>query len=59
MSRGGVYPLARAPTTVVARDVVVAALLEDMLAGPPVVYADLLGYDEVAHPSGVERFDTL
>ncbi|WP_448614658.1 phage holin family protein [Modestobacter sp. URMC 112] len=59
VSRGGVYPLARAGTTVVARDVVVAALLEDMLAGRPVVYADLLGYDEVAHHSGVERFDTL
>ena len=25
----------------------------------PVVYADFLGYDEVAHHSGVERFDTL
>ena len=59
VSRGGIYPLARPGTTVVARDVVVAALLEDMLAGRPVVYADFLGYDEVAHHSGVERFDTL
>jgi uncharacterized membrane protein YvlD (DUF360 family) len=59
VSRGGLYPLARAGTTVIARDVVVAAMLEDMLAGRPVVYADLLGYDEVAHHSGVERFDTL
>ncbi len=57
--RGGLYPLARAGTTVLARDVVVSALLEDMLAGRPVVYADFLGYDEVAHHSGVERFDTL
>ncbi len=57
--RGGLYPLARAGTTVLARDVVVAGLLEDMLAGRPVVYADFLGYDEVAHHSGVERFDTL
>jgi hypothetical protein len=30
-----------------------------MLAGRPVVYADFLGYDEVAHHSGIERFDTL
>ncbi|HEX2073724.1 MAG TPA: phage holin family protein [Geodermatophilus sp.] len=59
VSRGGIYPLARPGTTVVARDVVVAALLEDMLAGRPVVYADFLGYDEVAHHSGLERFDTL
>ncbi|HYO36440.1 MAG TPA: phage holin family protein, partial [Geodermatophilus sp.] len=57
--RGGIYPLARPGTTVIARDVVVAAILEDMLAGRPVVYADFLGYDEVAHHSGVERFDTL
>jgi uncharacterized membrane protein YvlD (DUF360 family) len=59
VNRGGIYPLARPGTTVIARDVVVAALLEDMLAGRPVVYADFLGYDEVAHHSGVERFDTL
>ncbi len=59
VSRGGLYPLARPGTTVIARDVVVAALIEDMLAGRPVAYADFLGYDEVAHHSGIERFDTL
>ncbi len=59
VSRGGVYALARPGTTVIARDVVVAALIEDMLAGRPVAYADFLGYDEVAHHSGIERFDTL
>ncbi|MGY1782924.1 phage holin family protein [Geodermatophilus sp. SYSU D01036] len=59
VSRGGIYPLARPGTTVIARDVVVAAVLEDMMAGRPAVYADFLGYDEVAHHSGVERFDTL
>jgi uncharacterized membrane protein YvlD (DUF360 family) len=59
VSRGGLYPLARPGTTVIARDVVVSALLEDMLDGRPVIYADLLGYDEVAHHSGLERFDTL
>jgi hypothetical protein len=59
IARGGLYPLARPGTTVIARDIVTSALLEDMLAGRPVVYADFLGYDEVAHHSGVERFDTL
>jgi uncharacterized membrane protein YvlD (DUF360 family) len=59
VTRGGSYPLARAGTTVIARDVVVNAILEDMLAGRPVVYADFVGYDEVAHHSGIERFDTL
>ncbi|MBB4685848.1 phage holin family protein [Amycolatopsis jiangsuensis] len=57
--RGGFYPLARPGTTVIARDVVVSAIIGDMLAGRPVVYADFLGYDEVAHHSGIERFDTL
>ncbi len=59
IDRGGLYPLARPGTTVIARDVVVAALIEDMMAGRPVAYADFLGYDEVAHHSGIERFDTL
>ncbi|HLU54428.1 MAG TPA: phage holin family protein [Pseudonocardia sp.] len=59
VGRGGFYPLARAATTVIARDVVVSAVIEDMLAGRSVVYADFMGYDEVAHHSGVERFDTL
>ncbi|TWF75992.1 uncharacterized membrane protein YvlD (DUF360 family) [Pseudonocardia hierapolitana] len=59
VSRGGFYPLARAATTVIARDVVVSAVIEDMMAGRAVVYADFMGYDEVGHHSGVERFDTL
>ncbi|MFC7659667.1 hypothetical protein ACFQV8_29455 [Pseudonocardia benzenivorans] len=57
--RGGWYPLARPGTTVISRDIVVSAIIEDMMAGRSVVYADFLGYDEVAHHSGIERFDTL
>lgn len=59
VARGGFYPFARAATTVIARDIVVSAIIEDMAAGRAVVYADLLGYDEVAHHSGIERFDAL
>nr|WP_237774645.1 phage holin family protein [Actinosynnema sp. ALI-1.44] len=59
IKRGGFYPIARSGTTVITRDVVVAAIIEDVLAGRPVVYADFLGYDEVAHHSGIERFDAL
>jgi uncharacterized membrane protein YvlD (DUF360 family) len=59
VNRGGFYPLARPGVTVLARDVVVFALLEDMLAGRPVVYADFLGYDEAAHHGGLERADSL
>ncbi|MFF5496532.1 phage holin family protein [Streptomyces aquilus] len=50
--RGGLYPFIRAFATVVERDVVVAAVMGDMLAGRTAVYADLVAYDEVAHHSG-------
>jgi uncharacterized membrane protein YvlD (DUF360 family) len=59
VSRGGIYPLARPGVTVISRDVVVYALLEDMLAGHSVAYADFLGYDEAAHHGGLERADSL
>lgn len=52
VKRGGLYPFIRAFATVVERDVVVAAVIGDMLAGRAAVYADLVAYDEVAHHSG-------
>ncbi|BBC31664.1 Type I phosphodiesterase / nucleotide pyrophosphatase [Streptomyces graminofaciens] len=52
VKRGGLYPFIRAFATVVERDVVVAAVIGDMLAGRSAVYADLVAYDEVAHHSG-------
>ena len=57
--RGGVYPLLRSFTTVITRDVIVATLIGDMKAGRSVMYADFVGYDEVSHHSGVERYDAL
>ncbi|MEU0337276.1 phage holin family protein [Streptomyces sp. NPDC006193] len=57
VGRGGLYPFVRAFATVVERDVVVAAVLGDMLAGRTVVYADLVAYDEVAHHSGPRSRD--
>ncbi|MFE4826623.1 phage holin family protein [Streptomyces sp. NPDC056672] len=59
VGRGGLYPLIRAFATVVERDVVVAAVLGDMLAGRTAVYADLVAYDEVAHHSGPHSKDAL
>jgi hypothetical protein len=59
VGRGGLYPLKRAATTVISRDIVTFSILEDMLDGRPVVYANFAGYDEVAHHSGIERFDAL
>ncbi|OIJ88319.1 hypothetical protein BIV24_22385 [Streptomyces colonosanans] len=57
VGRGGLYPLVRAFATVVERDVVVAAVIGDMLAGRDAVYADLVAYDEVAHHSGPHSRD--
>ncbi|MEU7154478.1 phage holin family protein [Streptomyces sp. NPDC045470] len=56
--RGGLYPFIRAFATVVERDVVVAAVIGDLLAGRTAVYADLVAYDEVAHHSGPRHRDT-
>lgn len=58
ISRGGTYPLVRAFATVLERDVVVSAVMGDMLAGRTAVYADLVAYDEVAHHSGPHGRDT-
>nr|WP_203610601.1 phage holin family protein [Streptomyces sp. SID8111] len=58
VSRGGLYPFVRAFATVVQRDVVVAAVTGDLLAGRSSVYADLVAYDEVAHHSGPAGRDT-
>ncbi|MGW1838943.1 phage holin family protein [Streptomyces sp. NPDC002067] len=58
VSRGGLYPVLRAFATVVERDVVVAAIVGDLVAGRTAVYADLVAYDEVAHHCGPRHRDT-
>ena len=57
--RGGLYPFLRAFATVITRDVTTQTLIGDLYAGRSVVYADFVGYDEVAHHSGPERYDAL
>jgi uncharacterized membrane protein YvlD (DUF360 family) len=59
MHRGGVYPIARAATNVLLRDVGVALVMEEMYRGTPVIYIDFTDYDEIAHHSGPERAETL
>lgn len=59
ISRGGIYPLLRCGMTVVMRDFNVFSLIGDMYEGVPTSYATFVGYDEVAHHSGVERRDAL
>ncbi|MFI5806828.1 alkaline phosphatase family protein [Streptomyces sp. NPDC051561] len=57
IGRGGFYPFIRAFATVIERDVVVAAVIGDLLAGRTAIYADLVAYDEVAHHSGPRSQD--
>ena len=57
--RGGKYPILRAFTTVVMRELNVYTLIGDMFAGVPSAYATFVGYDEVAHHSGVESEDAF
>ncbi|MCK4741930.1 MAG: phage holin family protein [Anaerolineales bacterium] len=59
VQRGGYYPLLRAATTVLLQELSVHILMGDMIAGVPCVYATFVGYDEVAHHSGIERPDVL
>ncbi|HEY5942136.1 MAG TPA: phage holin family protein [Solirubrobacterales bacterium] len=59
MARSRSYALVRAWATVVQRDLQVATVVGDALAGRPVVYTTFLAYDEVAHHSGIERADAL
>ena len=53
------YAAVRAWATVVQRDLQVASVIGDVLAGRPLVYTTFLAYDEVAHHSGIERDDAL
>jgi putative membrane protein len=60
--RGGIYPVLRAFSTILMRELNIDTLVGDMFAGVPSGYATFVGYDEVAHHSGVESedaFDTL
>ncbi|MBI5311000.1 MAG: phage holin family protein [Actinobacteria bacterium] len=59
IERGGKYPLLRVGMTVAMRDFNVFSLIGDMYEGVPVSYATFVGYDEVAHHSGVERRDAM
>jgi uncharacterized membrane protein YvlD (DUF360 family) len=59
IARSRSYAFVRAWGTIVQRDLQVASVVGDVLAGRPVVYTTFLAYDEVAHHSGIERHDAL
>jgi len=58
--RRGLYPLLRAASTVLLRDITVDTLISDVLWGEAdVIYATFAAYDEVAHHAGVADRDAL
>jgi uncharacterized membrane protein YvlD (DUF360 family) len=59
VDRKGTYPLIRAAIAVVMRDLVTALLMADIVEGVPASYATFVGYDEVAHHSGIRAPDAL
>jgi uncharacterized membrane protein YvlD (DUF360 family) len=59
VERKGMYPLIRAVIAVVMRDLVTALLMADIVEGVPASYATFVGYDEVAHHSGIRAPDAL
>lgn len=59
VKRTGIYPFQRAIMTAILRELSFFSLVGDMLRGLPSVYATFVGYDEVAHHSGVMRKDAL
>ena len=59
VSRRFPYPLVRAWTCVIQRDLQCETVIADIYASRPVIYTDLLAYDEVAHHSGTERSEAL
>jgi uncharacterized membrane protein YvlD (DUF360 family) len=59
ISRGMPFPFLKASTTTIMRDMVVDLIIGEMGRGTPVIFADYLGYDEVAHHTGPERPEAM
>lgn len=57
--RRGAYVALRAITNVLLRDLNVSLVAEQMARGTPVVFVDLVDYDEIAHHSGVARREAM
>ncbi len=53
------YPLIRAATTVLLRDIAAYLTILDIVRGTPAIYTLYAGYDEVAHHSGPRTTDAL
>lgn len=58
VSRSGAF-LALRPASMLLRDVNVSLAAEQMARGAPVIYCDLVDYDEVAHHAGPARPESM
>ncbi|MBX3031631.1 MAG: alkaline phosphatase family protein [Chloroflexi bacterium] len=59
ITRGMPFPFLRAATTTLLRDMTVDLMIGEMYRGTPIIFADYLGYDEVAHHAGPERPESM
>ena len=59
IARGMPFPVLRASTTTIMRDMLTDLVIGEMYRGTPTIYADYLGYDEVAHHAGPERPEAM
>lgn len=59
VSRGGLFPVLRAMSTVAQRELGAYTLMHEMFAAVPVAYITFVGYDVVAHHAGPEEPDAL
>ncbi|GAB1421453.1 phage holin family protein [Anaerolineales bacterium] len=57
--RGGIYPFIRATTTSILAELASYLVVTDMLAGKRSAYVTFVGYDEVAHHSGIREPDAF
>jgi hypothetical protein len=57
--RSGAYMLARGLSNVFLRDLNMSLVAEQLLRGTPVVFVDLVDYDEIAHHAGPVRPESL
>ena len=59
ISRSWPFPFLKASTTTIMRDMLTDLVIGEMGRGTPIIYADYLGYDEIAHHAGPERPETM
>jgi uncharacterized membrane protein YvlD (DUF360 family) len=59
MYRGGLFPVLRAVSSILLRDLATSAVIEDLQRGAPSIYVDLLNYDEIAHHAAPERGEAM